>query len=120
MPLFFVWAPDYTDPDAPRRRGAAARAHLRDMRENIIDKELDDYGGVTTSRATSLSSKKAAEQQLVDGTIVVLRAENIEQVRELLERDLFWTQGVWDKERVVIKPFIRTTAARNTSDKPRL
>ncbi|KAI0686951.1 hypothetical protein BC835DRAFT_1223748, partial [Cytidiella melzeri] len=101
--LFFLWLPDCTDPDAARRREAATPRHLQQMMANVASSL--DYGGVTTMRSTVAHPRKAAAEHLVDGSIVILEAESIDDVWNLIEHDVFYTENVWDKTRMVIKPF---------------
>ncbi|KAI0087493.1 hypothetical protein BDY19DRAFT_994822 [Irpex rosettiformis] len=110
--LFFLWLPDYTDSDAQRRRAEATPRHLKQMMANVVSKQRGDYGGVTTMRATSANARQAAKNHMIDGTIVIVEAESVEAVWRLIEQDVFYTENVWDKERIVIKPFIPTLPHR--------
>ncbi|KLP12073.1 Uncharacterized protein Y057_14327 [Fusarium fujikuroi] len=49
------------------------------------------------------------------GSIVVYRAETIEQVREIIENDVYATSGVWDLEKLQIFPYV--PAVREPLDK---
>jgi hypothetical protein len=40
----------------------------------------------------------------IKGSMIVYTAENVEEVRELIEKDVYATSGVWDLERVSILP----------------
>lgn len=38
------------------------------------------------------------------GSVVVYKAENVEEVREIINKDIYATSGVWDLEKVQIIP----------------
>lgn len=38
------------------------------------------------------------------GSVVVYTAENVEEVREIINKDIYATSGVWDLEKVQIFP----------------
>ncbi|KAM5342783.1 hypothetical protein ACJ41O_013749 [Fusarium nematophilum] len=40
------------------------------------------------------------------GSVVVYSAETAEQVREIIENDIYATSGVWDLEKVQILPYV--------------
>ncbi|KAH9919709.1 uncharacterized protein B0H18DRAFT_1026804 [Fomitopsis serialis] len=46
-----------------------------------------------------------SEQKRV-GVFVLFRAESIEQVREIVETDLFYTEVIWLKEEIRINPVL--------------
>ncbi|KAF4468152.1 YCII [Fusarium albosuccineum] len=40
------------------------------------------------------------------GSVVVYSAENVEQVRKIIQDDVYATSGVWDLEKVQILPYV--------------
>ncbi|TFY74026.1 hypothetical protein EWM64_g9986 [Hericium alpestre] len=79
--LFAVWAPDY--PDALPRR-------------------LESWGGAMVDEASLPSSVTAKK---MEGSVMTFRAASLEEVKSIIERDIYWTGNVWDKEKLQIKPF---------------
>ncbi|KAK2598270.1 hypothetical protein N8I77_011694 [Diaporthe amygdali] len=46
------------------------------------------------------------ESALFKGSVVVYAAESIEQVREIIQNDVYSKSGVWDLDRVQIIPYV--------------
>ncbi|KAK7018201.1 YCII domain-containing protein [Favolaschia claudopus] len=99
---FFVYAPDKTDEGATERRLAVREQHLanadRDIKNGTIRAPVG--GALLTPESLTGDSKKMI------GSMVIYEAETIEEVRRLVEADIYYTAGVWDPERLVILPFI--------------
>ncbi|KAG8819681.1 hypothetical protein FRC18_011955 [Serendipita sp. 400] len=101
--LFVIWAPDYTDEDAINRRLAVRSEHLR------VAKLNEEAGYVTAVNGPLLSPESIAAPDApkkMVGSMLVVRAASIEEVRAKVESDVYWTGNVWDKEKLVIAPFI--------------
>lgn len=47
------------------------------------------------------------------GSALLYEAENLEAVRRLVEQDLYWTENVWDKDKVVILPIVMATTLQD-------
>ncbi|KAG8918296.1 hypothetical protein FRC00_012614 [Tulasnella sp. 408] len=47
----------------------------------------------------------------VFGSLVLFEANSVEEVREKIEQDLYWTSGVWDKAKLTILPFIQRSGS---------
>jgi len=95
---FLVWAPYQTDADLPRRRSEIRAQHHANM---MAYKEK----GVIT-QAYPLASPEsvhlpASEKKLL-GSSLTFEVPSVEDVRKILEGDVFWTGNVWDKEKIVI------------------
>ncbi|KAG1745494.1 uncharacterized protein EDB91DRAFT_1019107, partial [Suillus paluster] len=43
------------------------------------------------------------------GSALIYEAESLEDVRRLVEADLYWTEGIWDKEKLDILPMVMAT-----------
>jgi len=97
---FLVYAPDNTDPDAFSRRMSVRARHLADAGKDIDSGMIKVAGGILTPESIT-----GAERKIVGSTFIV-EADTIETVRERFERDLYWTENVWDKEKIVIAPFL--------------
>ncbi|KAJ3555706.1 hypothetical protein NM688_g2428 [Phlebia brevispora] len=94
---FAVWAPDYTDPDALNRRLSVRPKHFENAKP-LIDKGVMRLGG-------ALLDPSSTEKKMI-GSVVVYEAESLEACRKIVEEDIYYTAGVWDKEKLVILPWI--------------
>ncbi|KAE9408595.1 hypothetical protein BT96DRAFT_873226 [Gymnopus androsaceus JB14] len=43
------------------------------------------------------------------GSCIIYEAENIDVVRKIVESDVYYTSGVWDRERLMLVPFLPVT-----------
>ena len=100
--VFVFWAPDYTDKDAPVRRLAVRETHLHETKPG---QETGYYCGlfVTTSYhkltltqysvVPSLPLALDAPKKMA-GSLLLVRAKSIEEVRTNIEADIYWKSGV--------------------------
>ncbi|KAI0710326.1 hypothetical protein C8T65DRAFT_575463 [Cerioporus squamosus] len=102
---FIVYAPDMTDAGALQRRLSVRRAHLEKAAEYI-------EGGMFKVAGAMLSPESiaspTAEKKMV-GSIFICEAESLEEVRKVMESDVYYTSGVWDKGKLVILPIALAT-----------
>lgn len=54
---------------------------------------------------TPESLEPGAKKQMT-GSFMIFEAENIEQVRKIIESDAYYTGDVWDPKKIVITPFM--------------
>ncbi|KAF8515022.1 hypothetical protein BU17DRAFT_51976 [Hysterangium stoloniferum] len=100
---FVLYAPDYTDAGALQRRLDVRAQHMK-AAKGLYDKGLLQIGGgVLHSNGLEASDVT----QTLTGSMLIYRAESIEEARKLVESDIYWTSNVWDKERAVITPFLQ-------------
>ncbi|KIP08660.1 hypothetical protein PHLGIDRAFT_29453 [Phlebiopsis gigantea 11061_1 CR5-6] len=97
---FVVYAPDYTDPEAYSRRMAVRQNHLDNAKSLKQQGVMKIGGGLLTPETYQTADKK------LTGSVLVFEAESLEDVRKLVESDVYWTSNVWDKEKTVISPFL--------------
>lgn len=45
------------------------------------------------------------EQPAENGTIMIIKAESEEEIKEIVKKDIFTVEGVWDFEHMTIWPF---------------
>ncbi|KAI0764339.1 hypothetical protein BD413DRAFT_577120 [Trametes elegans] len=100
MPLFSVYAPDYTDADAINRRLAVREAHLTAAGKNKAIK----VGGALLSPNEALDTPDAERKMI--GSSLIIEAVNYAEARKLIESDVYWSGNVWDKEKTLIQPFV--------------
>ncbi|KAH9925935.1 uncharacterized protein BXZ73DRAFT_49638 [Epithele typhae] len=100
MPLFSVYAPDYTDEDAINRRLAARTAHLAKAAGNPSMK----IGGAMLTPNEALDSPDASKKMA--GSFMIWECENYAAAIKMLEEDPYWSGNVWDKEKTVIRPWV--------------
>ncbi|KAF8470510.1 hypothetical protein DFH94DRAFT_696961 [Russula ochroleuca] len=46
------------------------------------------------------------DRKKMTGSLMFYEAESIEDVRKLVGSDVYYTSGVWDKEKICILPFV--------------
>jgi len=88
---FVIWAPDY--PDAQGRRDAERAEHVKRVEQLAADG--------FTKIAGPLYDPGSSDKQ--NGSLVILEAESAEAVRAIVEKDVYWTKNVWDKEKLEIR-----------------
>ncbi|KAL0956198.1 hypothetical protein HGRIS_002355 [Hohenbuehelia grisea] len=99
---FFVYAPDYTDEGTFQRRMSVRPKHLEKIAE-LKNAGKIRVGGVLLSPE---SVETADAEKKIIGSTLICEYENIGQVREMIESDIYWSSNIWDKERLVILPFV--------------
>ena len=109
MPLFAVYAPDYTDDDAINRRLAAREAHLAKAASNpsmstwliawlIISFSYDvswkyaEIGGAMLSPNEALDTPEAARKMV--GSFMIWDCESYTAAVKMLEDDPYWAGNV--------------------------
>lgn len=80
---FLVIATDHTDSEALNRRLAARPDHLLNAREMESDGRLQ------------LAAASLDEEGRMSGSVLVLNVGTADEVKAIVERDLYWTTRVW-------------------------
>ncbi|KIM53666.1 hypothetical protein SCLCIDRAFT_1222642 [Scleroderma citrinum Foug A] len=106
LPKFVLWAPDYADDGALARRMAVRPVHLENANRLIQQGILRVAGGVMTAE----SIVAAPSDKKFVGSYMIYEAEDLEAVRKLVENDVYYKTGVWDKEKLTILPVLMATA----------
>ncbi|KAN0139640.1 hypothetical protein V8E53_002302 [Lactarius tabidus] len=90
---YVVWAPP-ADPkaDVVDRRTKARPDHLKNI-ERLTSEGILKLAGPMTDPGSGDPG----------GSLLVLEAESLEAVREIVQNDPYWTGNYWDKEKVEIK-----------------
>ncbi|KAF8348167.1 hypothetical protein F5887DRAFT_952421 [Amanita rubescens] len=92
MPKFFVYAPDAVDPNTLDKRYDVRARHFE-----VITPLIESGVVLVDGRNKAI------------GSALIVQAENIEEVRKIIENDIYVQSGVWDKEKLLIAPFIPAT-----------
>ncbi|KAI0753470.1 hypothetical protein C8Q80DRAFT_1152361 [Daedaleopsis nitida] len=103
---FIVYAPDMTDDGAFQRRLNVRSSHLDKARGHVAEGTIKLAGAMLTPESIA---SPAAEKKMV-GSVFICEAETLKSVRHLMESDIYYTSGVWDKEKLVILPLALATA----------
>jgi uncharacterized protein YciI len=90
---YVVYAYDYTDADALDRRMAVRPAHLDYVRQLKADGRFL-LGGALLNDAGEMI-----------GSMLVLDMESEAQLAKYLQTDPYIIEGVWDKNKLTVKPF---------------
>ncbi|KAJ7201706.1 hypothetical protein GGX14DRAFT_400027 [Mycena pura] len=102
-PRFVVYAPDKTEPGTPELRLSVRATHLERAAKAISDGVIRVGGAMLTPESLTGPNK------VMVGSLMIVEAESIEDVRKMVETDIYYTSGVWDPERLVIAPFVAAT-----------
>ncbi|KAF8070346.1 hypothetical protein FPV67DRAFT_1668212 [Lyophyllum atratum] len=102
---FMVYAPDKVEEGTFEKRLSVRPTHIEEVKEKISGGFIRVGGVLLTpeSIATPTSDKKMV------GSMFICEAENIEEVKKVVESDIYYKAGVWDPERIVILPFQAAT-----------
>ncbi|KAF8972901.1 hypothetical protein BDZ97DRAFT_1648748 [Flammula alnicola] len=98
---FFVYAPDKTEEGTLARRLSVREQHLVGAKKGHESGIIRIGGMITTPDAIT---NPDAPKKMV-GSTFIFEAESLEQVKNLIESDIYYTSGVWDPEKIVILPF---------------
>ncbi|KAI0628384.1 hypothetical protein C8Q77DRAFT_1148165 [Trametes polyzona] len=88
MPLFAVYAPDYTDDEAIQRRLAVRQAHLDNAAKNPAMK----VGGAMLSPNEALD-RPDAEKKMI-GSFMIFECDTYADVKKMIESDVYWIGNV--------------------------
>jgi hypothetical protein len=102
--IFLVYAPYYTDADILARRNVARAGHLEHM-GSLIKDGIVRVGGVLME-AEPVDEKSPNPV----GSSIIVKMGSVKEVREMLEEDIYYTGNVWDKEKLVVLPYVLATA----------
>lgn len=100
MHEYLVQVPDY--PNSLHKRLAVRPIHLQGLKPHIDSGTLT-FGGATLSEEFSPGEGK--ETPDMTGSVMLIKAENVEKVKEWMRNDPYCKEGVWDMDKVKIWPF---------------
>ncbi|KAH7923416.1 hypothetical protein BV22DRAFT_1015458 [Leucogyrophana mollusca] len=100
---FVLWAPD--NEGVLAKRLSIRQQHLDNVNRLIAQKILRVGGGFMMPESVGA---EAADRKFV-GSCVIYEAANIDVVRRIVEEDVYYKEGVWDKEKLVILPIAMAT-----------
>ncbi|KIK68911.1 hypothetical protein GYMLUDRAFT_236798 [Collybiopsis luxurians FD-317 M1] len=104
-PKFFVYAPDKTDEGTFAKRKSVRSEHLERMKKVASDGFIR-VGGVLLS-PESLSAPPEGQKMI--GSTFICEAEALEDVKKFIQDDIYYKEGVWDPEKLVILPLLPAT-----------
>lgn len=93
-------------PDLPNSTSARVNAqpkHIKDAMP-LIDAGKITYFGVTLTHQ-AIDSDVREYKSRIDGSTIVMKAENEAEVRRFLEQDAYTKAAVWDVKQARIWPF---------------
>ncbi|RFU72449.1 hypothetical protein TARUN_9811 [Trichoderma arundinaceum] len=96
---YFIYAPAQSDSGMLARQKVAAEAHLAHANSLNATGNLDYGGPVLTASSTAANPTFA-------GSVFVLKVENLEAAKKVVEDDAYYTGNVWDPKKIVILPYI--------------
>ncbi|KAF8893939.1 hypothetical protein BD779DRAFT_1669454 [Infundibulicybe gibba] len=96
---FIVYAPDKTEEGTFQHRLSVRPDHVKTFKQHV-ENGVIRVGGILLS--------PDAEKKMI-GSMLIVEAESIDEVRKIVEADIYYTAGVWDREKMVILPFQAAT-----------
>ncbi|KAL1746573.1 hypothetical protein HDZ31DRAFT_33949 [Schizophyllum fasciatum] len=96
---FLVYAPDRAEEGTFEKRMSVRPAHLENASSLISSGFSRVVGALGTPESVNSPNKKLV------GSVLIVEAESIDDVKAKVEADVYYTNNVWDKERLVILPF---------------
>lgn len=94
---YLVHVPDL--PDVLSRRLALLKPHNQEAAPLVKAGRVPFFGSTLTQHGVE------GEQPAENGTVMIIRAENEEEIREIIKKDIFTVEGVWDFENLKIWAF---------------
>jgi len=98
---FLVYAPDKTDEGAAARRFKVRPRHMEGVAPFIKSGVIKVAGMSMTPE----SIDREGEDRIPVGSVLIVQGNTLEEVRNMIEADVYYTTGVWDPEKLVILPF---------------
>ncbi|KZP08437.1 hypothetical protein FIBSPDRAFT_761378 [Athelia psychrophila] len=100
MHKFIVFAPDKSDEGCFQRRLSVRPTHLANSAKMHETGVLKIGGAILTAESITGADKKMV------GSMLIIEAESLAEVKKLVEQDVYYTADVWDPEKLVIAPFV--------------
>ncbi|KAH9919708.1 uncharacterized protein B0H18DRAFT_625805 [Fomitopsis serialis] len=101
--LFILWAPFSRSPGTTGRWASSRSAHRATL-DPLIASGTIKLAGPVLSPEADLSKPHVELEKF--GTVLVYQGETLESVRKLVETDPFYTEGVWDRDRLQLHPMV--------------
>ncbi|KAG2125955.1 hypothetical protein DEU56DRAFT_743273 [Suillus clintonianus] len=98
MHNYMVRAPDHTNEGTLARRMTVQPKHVL----VAITLEVKVAGGLLKPE----SQDAEPQDRKFAGSALINEAESSKDVRGIVKADLYWREGVWDKEKLVILPIV--------------
>ncbi|EWG54264.1 hypothetical protein FVEG_12522 [Fusarium verticillioides 7600] len=94
---YLVIIPDL--PDVLAKRQVLLKPHNQDAAPLVKAGRVPFFG-------STLAHHSAEGQQVAEnGTVMIIKAESEEEIKEIIRKDIFTIEGVWDFGRLSIWPF---------------
>ncbi|KAG9033229.1 hypothetical protein FRB95_000408 [Tulasnella sp. JGI-2019a] len=97
---FVVWAPDFDDAEAFSRRLQVREQHLANGAAKAKKGTIKLGGAMLTPESITGGDRKMV------GSMLLFEADSLEEVRKLVEEDVYFKGKVWDPSKLVILPFV--------------
>ncbi|KIO16011.1 hypothetical protein M407DRAFT_196882 [Tulasnella calospora MUT 4182] len=104
--IFAVWAPDSDAPGTMELRMKVGPAHGAKLGADPNNRVA---GPLICPESPAEGGTK------IFGSLVLFEANSLEEVREKIEQDIYWTSGVWDKSKLTILPFLQRSGSVNVA-----
>jgi len=102
---FFVYAPDKKDEGTLAMRYKVRPLHLEGIAP-LIAGGVVQVGGMTV---TPDSADLEGTDRKAVASMLIIKAKSLEDVKAMIESDIYYTSGVWDDKNITILPFFSAT-----------
>lgn len=68
---------------------------------------LDSPSSSSSSSSPSSEAAKGPATPVIDGSVMLIRAESLDKAWERIKSDVYWKEGVWDTEKCFVRQFIK-------------
>lgn len=95
---YFVYIPDHHN--AHEKRREFVKQHNQEAGPLVKAGRVPWFGSTLDHHGSE------GEVPAEAGTVMVIKAENDDEVKEIIKKDIFVYEGVWDFEKLQIWPFL--------------
>jgi uncharacterized protein YciI len=94
---YLVYVPDLLN--ALSKRLANRNAHNEEAIPLVKEGRVPFFGSTLAEHGAE------GQQPYENGTVMVIKAESEDEIKAMIKKDVFTTEGVWDVARLTIWPF---------------
>ncbi|KAH9915489.1 uncharacterized protein B0H18DRAFT_1041437 [Fomitopsis serialis] len=100
---YCAWAPDSKVGDAVEKRKALDSEHNEWFQARLADGSVLEFGGAILAKDEKLPLTGVPD---IGGTLLIFKADSLEDARKLIEQEPYYKAGVWDTSDIKIAPIL--------------
>lgn len=98
---WIVYAPDRTEEGTLEKRLSVRPKHIEGATANFGSGIVRVGGAILTPE--SVVTPDAPKKMI--GSVFIFEADTIDQVWDVVKKDIYYTSGVWDREKLSVLPY---------------